>query len=70
MDRDYINDIFTHHPPKDESVIEKHEEVRLLLKHAALSLDSIVPDSPEKTLAIRNLQQAMMYSNAAIGIYS
>jgi hypothetical protein len=70
MDTQYIEDIFSHHPPKDESVVDLHASVRLDLKEIALRFNASLPDSPEKALAIRHLQQAMMFANAAIAIYS
>ncbi len=70
MDSQYIEDIFSHHPPKDQETVQKHEEVRVQIKLVAHDLNSLLPESPEKTLAIRHLQQAMMYANSAIAIHS
>lgn len=64
-----IEVIFAHHPPRDQSVADAHAELREALKRAAYAVDSLVPASPEKTLSIRRLQEAMMYGNAAIAIY-
>lgn len=70
MDEDMIHDIFAHHPPKDEYVAQRHENVRNITKHAALWFFAHLPPSAERTLAIRKLQEAMMYANAAIAIHS
>jgi hypothetical protein len=70
MDSQYIEDIFSHHPPKNNDVVMLHEQVRLDLKDIAHSFNRFLPESPEKTLAIRKLQEAMMYANSAIAIYS
>lgn len=65
-----LESIFSHHPPSDNSVAELHADVRLECKHLAYSFKEALPDSPEKTLAIRKLQEAMMYANSAIAQYS
>jgi hypothetical protein len=70
MDSQYIEDIFSHHPPKNDDVVKAHEDVRTWIRAAAQMINSSVPESPEKTLAVRKLQEAMMYANSAIAIYS
>lgn len=61
-----LESIFSHHPPASEEVANNHQLVRDLVKDLAYSLLLIVPPSPERTLAIRKLQEAMMFSNSAI----
>ena len=70
MDTQYIEDMFSYHPPKHEKIALLHEQIRAELKTSAHVLNNSLSESPEKTLAIRHLQQAMMYANAAIAIYS
>ncbi len=70
MDEEYINNIFSYHPPLNTLTREKHEFVRESVGSLASKLNKVIPDSPEKTLAIRRLQEAMMYANAAIAIHS
>jgi hypothetical protein len=36
----------------------------------ALVIQNICPESPEKTIAIRRLQEALMFANASIAINS
>jgi hypothetical protein len=60
-----IRNLFTYHPP-NQATGPKHEEVRQLLRHTALKLSGILPPSPEATLAVRRLQEAMFYANSAI----
>lgn len=43
-----------------------HEAVRQITRAAAHRFVELVPEGPLKTLAIRQLQQAMMYANAAV----
>lgn len=65
-----IESIFSHHLPKSEDVAEYHERVREAVKAVAYEFLAIIPESPERTLAIRHLQQAMMFANSAIAQYS
>lgn len=64
-----LESIFSHHAPKDDGTVHRHETVRNAIKSAAVGVMNTCPDSPEKTLAIRKLQEAMMYANSAIAQY-
>lgn len=64
-----IEQIFSHHPPKDEDTMVAHANVRSLIRAVAHELNDHLQDSPEKTLAIRKLQEAMMFANSAIAQY-
>lgn len=61
-----IDSIFSYHPPKNENVAQSHEVIRSAMRDAASFVKHVVPDSAEKTLAIRHLQMAMMFANSAI----
>lgn len=63
---DDINRRFNHHPPKDDSVVLRHEHVRDVCRKAAEMIDAAAPDGREKSLAITKLEEAMMWANAAI----
>lgn len=65
-----IEEIFSFHPPKNADVKALHEDVRREVKEVAYFFQAELPASPEKTLAIRKLQEAMMYANAAVAIYA
>lgn len=58
---------FGYHPPVEPGKKERHEEVRDVLRQAA---DKIVEltgaPTPEQTLAIRKMEEAMFWANAAI----
>lgn len=56
---------FTYHPPKN-SQAERYELIRSEALQFALTLDDECPESREKSLAITNLEQAVMWANAAI----
>ena len=56
----------TNHPPKDEETIQTYEDLRGGFKLLARHLDMVCPDSREKSLAITNLEQALMWAVASI----
>jgi hypothetical protein len=62
---DLIEHRFTYHPPKDFQP-EKYEAIRDLAKTLAHFIEDVCPDSREKALAFTNLEQAVMWANAAI----
>lgn len=63
---DDINRIFSHHPPKSVATAANHEEIRKEVRELALKWNRDLPSCPEKTIAIRRLQEAMMFANSAI----
>jgi hypothetical protein len=58
---------FAYHPATPETA-PRHAAVRDLLACTVRELWEIVPDCPEKTLAIRKLQEMGMYANLAIAL--
>jgi hypothetical protein len=58
---------FAFHPGTSETA-PKHAAVRDLFKRTLELLWPELPDGPEKTLAIRALQQSLMLSNLAIAL--
>lgn len=56
---------FTYHAPK-KGQPEKYEAIRDLAKTLAHFIEDVCPDSREKSLAFTNLEQAVMWANAAI----
>lgn len=69
MNRTDVETIFTYHPPKDEETKNLYADIRVVFREVALALYDDLRDGPEKTLAIRKLQEAMMYANASIAIH-
>lgn len=57
---------FTHHPPKDENVTKKYEAIRGDALEVAILITRLAPKSRERSLAITNIEQAVMWANAAI----
>lgn len=56
---------FVYHPPSKQRA-EVHDHIRTELLDMARHLDTYVPDSREKSLAITKLEECMFWSNAAI----
>lgn len=65
--RDELARRFGYHPPVEPGKKEQHEEVRRVLREAADQLVTLTGGpTPEQTLAIRKLEEAMFWANAAI----
>jgi hypothetical protein len=62
-----LENIFAYHPAKGDQG-QRYDSNRQVCLEAARIIDQNCPDSPEKTLAIRKLQEAMFYANAAIAV--
>jgi len=60
-----INKTFSHHPPKDGQE-ERYAVLRATAKEFAKLLLAECPDSRERALALTNLEQSVMWANAAI----
>lgn len=63
---DNIVNRFEHHPPKDAFTISQHENIRAETRELAKFYDATLPEGREKALAITQLEQALMWANAAI----
>lgn len=62
-------DQFAYHPATEQTA-PMHAAVRDLFRELLPKLWDAVPDGPEKTLAIRKLQESQMYANLAIALLS
>ena len=65
--RKRINDVFTFHPVHGDQA-RRYTAIRGFGKMFALLLTSLCPPSRELTVAIRKIQEVVMYANAAIAI--
>lgn len=65
MDKSQIENNFSYHPPKSGQQ-ERYELLRSSAKHLAKDIETHCPASREKALAMTNLEQAVMWANAAI----
>jgi hypothetical protein len=62
-----IDALFAYHTPHGDQT-ERFARVRAAFKAAALEVVACCPHSPERTLALRDLQRGMMMSNASIAV--
>ena len=60
-----IENAFTYHRPFGEQP-EKYEKIRGLAREVALLMVNLCPPSRELSLALTNLEQSVMWANAAI----
>lgn len=67
--KDYIDsqldNIYTYHAPKGNQTA-RYEAIRNKAKELAHTLDVLCPDSREKSVAMTNLETAVMWANASI----
>lgn len=61
-----LEERFTHHPPKSDADIERYKAVRAGGLVFATLLAEMCPSSPELTLAVNAVDDAVMKANAAI----
>ncbi len=62
-----IENIFTYHKPCGTQQ-QRYERLRCDAKSMAKSINELCPESREKSLALTNLQQSIMWANASIAI--
>ncbi len=67
MTEEDINHIFAYHKPYGDQVT-RFVAVRASALQLARFILTCTPSSPEQTLAIRKVQEAVMWSNAAIAL--
>lgn len=67
MTSEQIENIFTYHRPLNGQP-ERYEQIRVDAKVLAYTIQKCCPESREKSLAITNIQQAVMWANAAIAL--
>jgi hypothetical protein len=65
MDNDELQTRYRYHPPTPEQQ-RKYEALRATARVFAAAIDDLCPESREKALAHTNLEQCVMWANAAI----
>ena len=65
IDESNVEDVFMYHAPEQGSE-QAHLEVQEASVDLAKLIIEVCPSCPETTLAIRRLQEAKMWANAAI----
>ena len=64
--KERIDHWFTYHPPRDPDTVDSYRQLRDAARVFAHEVDRLVPDSADKTAAIRKIREAVMTANAAI----
>lgn len=67
MTKEQIENIFTYHAANADQT-ERYQRIREWAKELATIINRDCPESREKSLALTNLQQAVMWANASIAI--
>lgn len=57
---------FDYHPPQTASAVKAHETVRSQCLELATVVEMLVPPGREQSLAIKKIEEAMMWANAGI----
>ena len=65
MEAALIKNWFIYHAPTSDQLVA-YEKLRNAAKDFANAINEIVPDSADKTAAIRKVREAVMTANAAI----
>lgn len=60
-----IDNWFTHHPPSEEQ-LTAYKDIRQAAKIYAETVNKHVPDSADKTAAMRKIRESVMAANLAI----
>jgi hypothetical protein len=62
-----LDNIFSYHAPKADQA-DRYETLREAAKEFAKQVEALTPASREQSVALTNVQQAVMWANAAIAI--
>jgi hypothetical protein len=65
MQIEVIQNWFTYHAPSSDQLVA-YEKLRSSALDFAKAINDLVPDSADKTAAIRKVREAVMTANAAI----
>lgn len=69
MDQQDIENRFAHHPPSEEKAVKKavkHAAARAEVKSVAETLNDLLPEGREKSLAFTHLENALFWANASL----
>ena len=61
-----IENNFKYHEPRTSDTKQKYVDLREKGKELAYLIDQLCPNSREKSLALTNLEQSIMWANASI----
>ncbi len=67
VDGKRIENTFTYHTPNDNQII-RYQKLREKAKELAYLIGQVCPDSREKSVALTNVEQAIMWANKSIAL--
>lgn len=59
---------FGYHPPSSPEIAQAHETVRAECRRLAQVFSDLLPECPDKTVALRKVREAMFEANACIAV--
>lgn len=59
---------FAYHPPISERIREAHDQIREGCYLLAQLFSELLPEGPDKTVALRAVREAMYHANACIAV--
>lgn len=62
----YIDHSLTNHPPEGDTVVARFELLREQAKRFGRAIVDNCPATPERTLAIRHLEQSLMWATKSV----
>lgn len=63
---DKLANWFRHHPPSSETIVNAHEKIRAEFLELAVSMNRLLPECPDKTVALRAIYDAAMKANSVV----
>jgi hypothetical protein len=63
-----LDDWFGYHPPSSDEIRDAHEQVRAKCRELAGFLSDLLPECPDKTVALRAVRAVMYEANACIAV--
>lgn len=66
MNYDEIEHRFVYHPPTGEGQIQRYRAIREMAKDLAHTIDALVEDSREKSVALTKLDEVVFWANAGV----
>lgn len=59
---------FAHQPPTSQEIADAHATIRRVCRELAQLFSDLLPECPDKTVALRAVRDAMMQANACLAV--